>query len=56
MFPKCSLDARNIATLTEHSVNISGILRAGWVRTLSKLKKDSMKNLKTSVIGLLITN
>ena len=32
MFHKCSLDARNIATLREQSVNIPGInLRAGWV-------------------------
>ena len=31
MFPKHSLDARNIATLREHSPNIPGILRAGWV-------------------------
>ena len=31
MFPKCSLDVLNIAMLREHSVNISGILRAGWV-------------------------
>ena len=30
MFPKCSLDARNIATLRKHSANIPGILRAGW--------------------------
>ena len=30
-FPlKCSLDVPNIATLREHKVNISGILRAGW--------------------------
>ena len=31
MFPKCSLEARNIATLREQSENIPGILRAGWV-------------------------
>ena len=30
MFSKCSLDARNIATLREHSANIPGILHAGW--------------------------
>ena len=30
MFPKWSLDARNIATLREHSANIPGILRASW--------------------------
>ena len=28
---KCSLDVRKIATLREHSANIRGILRAGWV-------------------------
>ena len=28
IFPKCYLNARNIATLREHSANISGILRA----------------------------
>ena len=28
---KCSLDARNIATLRENSANIPGILRAAWV-------------------------
>ena len=33
MFPKCSLDVSNIATLREHSANIPGILRAGWVLT-----------------------
>ena len=32
-FPKCSLDARNIATLSGHSSNIPGILRAGWEST-----------------------
>ena len=31
MFPKCSLDVRNSATLWEHSANIPGILRADWV-------------------------
>ena len=31
MFPKCSPDVPNIATLREHSADISGILRAGWV-------------------------
>ena len=31
MFPKRSLDARKIAMLMEHSANIPGILRAGWV-------------------------
>ena len=30
MFPKCSLDVPNIATLREHTTNIPGILRAGW--------------------------
>ena len=30
MFPKCYLDVPRIATLREHSVNIPGILRAGW--------------------------
>ena len=35
MFPKCSLDVLNIATLRKHIVNIPGILRAGWVRKLS---------------------
>ena len=30
MFPKCSLDVSNIATLREHSANIPGILRASW--------------------------
>ena len=30
MFPKCSLDVPNIATLREQSANILGILRAGW--------------------------
>ena len=30
MFPKCSLDVPNIATLREHSANIPAILRAGW--------------------------
>ena len=29
MFPKCSLDTRNIAMPKEHSANIPGILRAG---------------------------
>ena len=29
MFPKCSLDASNIATLREYSKNILGILHAG---------------------------
>ena len=32
MFPKCSLDVPNIPTLREHSVNIPGILCAGWER------------------------
>ena len=27
MFPKCSLDVRNISTLREHLANIPGILR-----------------------------
>ena len=31
IFPKCSLDVRNIRTLREHSANIPGILCAGWV-------------------------
>ena len=31
MFPKCSLDIQNIATLREHSANIPEILRAGWI-------------------------
>ena len=31
MFPNFSLDVPNIATLREHSANIPGILRAGWV-------------------------
>ena len=31
MFPKCSLDTWNIATLREHSASIPGIFRAGWV-------------------------
>ena len=31
IIPKCSLDARNIATLRENSANIPGILRAAWV-------------------------
>ena len=32
MFPKCSVDVRNIATLREQSANIPRILRADWVR------------------------
>ena len=31
MLPKISLDVPNIATLREHSLNILGILCAGWV-------------------------
>ena len=31
MFPQCSLDVPNIATLRKHSANIRGILRACWV-------------------------
>ena len=31
MFPKCSLDARDIATLREHSANIPRILRVGKI-------------------------
>ena len=31
MFPKCSLNVPNIATLRKHSANIPRILRAGWV-------------------------
>ena len=34
MFPKCALNVPNIATLREHSENIPGILRAGWVVTV----------------------
>ena len=39
MFPKCSLDVTNIATpniatLNEHSMNIPGLLRAGWVSNI----------------------
>ena len=30
MFPKCSQDVTNIATLREHSATITGILRASW--------------------------
>ena len=30
MFPKCSVDVPNIATLREHSENIPGVLRAAW--------------------------
>ena len=30
MFPKCSKDVSNIATLREYSANIPGILRASW--------------------------
>ena len=30
MFPKCSMDVPNIATLREHSENIPGVLRAAW--------------------------
>ena len=29
-FPNCFLDARNIATLREHSASIPGILHADW--------------------------
>ena len=32
MFPKCSVDVQNIATLREQSANIPRILRANWVR------------------------
>ena len=32
MFPKCSLNIPNVATLREHTANIPGILRAGCVR------------------------
>ena len=40
MFPKCSLDVTNIttpniATLNEHSTNIPGLLRAGWVSNIT---------------------
>ena len=40
MFPKCSLDVTNIATpniamLREHSMNIPGLLRAGWVSNIT---------------------
>ena len=31
MFPKCFLDVPNIGTLREHTSNIPGMLRAGWV-------------------------
>ena len=31
MFPKCSLAVPNIVTLREHSANIPGISRAGWL-------------------------
>ena len=30
MFPKCSMDVPNIATLREHSENIPGVLLAAW--------------------------
>ena len=43
MFSKCSPDARNIATLREHSANIPGILRAGWVETLEKVRTKFVK-------------
>ena len=35
MFPKCSLDVTNIAMLREHSKNIPGLLRAGWVSNIT---------------------
>ena len=34
MFPKCSLDIPNIATLMEHSENIPVILCASWIDTM----------------------
>ena len=38
MSPKCSLDVPNIATLREHTANIPGILRAGWL--ICEIKKE----------------
>ena len=35
MIPKCSLDVTNIAMLREHSTNIPGLLRAGWVSNIT---------------------
>ena len=35
MFPKCFLDVTNIAMLREHSTNIPGLLRAGWVSNIT---------------------
>ena len=40
IFPKFSLDARNIATPREHSANIPGILRAGWILDGGKRKSS----------------
>ena len=43
MFPKCFPDVPNISTLREHSANIPGILRAGWVVWLQGRKFISDK-------------
>ena len=46
MFSKCSLDVPNDATLREHSVNIPGILLAGWVvhdLSLDHLRKKEIE-------------
>ena len=55
MFPKCSLEVSNIETLREHTVNIPGIFRAGWVffviiDTLKevKTKQKQIENFKAS--------
>ena len=43
MFPKCSMNARNIATLREHLANVPGILRAGWVVGLKLIQLEQQK-------------
>ena len=55
-FPlKCSLDVRNIATLREHSPNISGTLRAGWIETKGVVSGTSREKLCHNT-GLAIFN
>ena len=55
MFPKCFLNARNIATLREHSAKIPEILRAGWVPSSISSELVNNQKMKKIKINQLLT-